>query len=327
MTANRAFKRRVRARMARTGESYTAALRQLRSPSGDAMTTTPSTTVPTPRVRLAVAQTTPQPSPDDEHAFRAAGDEVLALMRRAHAAGAELLQLPEGTLCFPLRSSIPSSVGDASEADWDRYAWAAQQREIHRIADAARELRLWTVLGAPQRAPGGGRPWLSLLVVDRTGQVAARYDERLLSRTKAAYLYRAGEREVTFDVDGVRFGLASGLEAIFEDVFSDYETAGVYAVLYSTAGPGQGDAADSLVTSARVHARHNGIAVGYAVHADKAPVEPAGVIGPDGGWRGRCHASPEPDIVLAEVGAREPSAAHDWRRAMVEAHRAGRDRR
>jgi len=52
MTANRNFKRRVRARVARTGESYTGALRHFRpTQMGDTM---PDTT----RIRLAAAQVT-----------------------------------------------------------------------------------------------------------------------------------------------------------------------------------------------------------------------------------------------------------------------------
>lgn len=54
MTVRRNFKHQVRARAARTGESYTSALRHFRpTPSGDVM---PEVTNPR-SVRLAVAQT------------------------------------------------------------------------------------------------------------------------------------------------------------------------------------------------------------------------------------------------------------------------------
>ena len=52
-------------------------------------------------LRLAVAQTTFRTDPGDARAFQEAGAEVRRLMRDAHAADADVLQLPEATLCFP----------------------------------------------------------------------------------------------------------------------------------------------------------------------------------------------------------------------------------
>src|SRR5437762_5959929 len=73
MTANRNFKRRVRARAAKTGESYTAALRHFRTtPRGESM---PKSTP----MRLAVAQLTVQPDPGDTAALRESGELIRAL--------------------------------------------------------------------------------------------------------------------------------------------------------------------------------------------------------------------------------------------------------
>lgn len=61
MTARRNFKRQVRARAAKTGESYTSALRHFRpTPSGDVMSEARN-----PKsVRLAVAQTPVREDPE-----------------------------------------------------------------------------------------------------------------------------------------------------------------------------------------------------------------------------------------------------------------------
>ena len=61
MTADKSFKRRVRARAAKTGESYTAALRHLRPAPR------PEATPKRPAVRLSVAQLAVHPDPGPPH--------------------------------------------------------------------------------------------------------------------------------------------------------------------------------------------------------------------------------------------------------------------
>ena len=146
------------------------------------------------------------------------------------------------------------------------------------------------------------------LVIDPTGTVVARYDERLLSRSKQAYLYAAGPEGVVLDVQGVRIALTSGLEVLFPQLFSDYESQDVDCVLFSTAGPGEPAEADTLASSARTHAHQNGLWVGYAVPSDKAPYAPAGILAPGGAWAARCPTQVAPAIAVAEISeaARPP---------------------
>ena len=78
MTQNGNLKRKVRARAARTGESYTSALSHIRKkptdePAGKSL-------------RLAVAQTSVCLDPRDAAAFRANGAEMRHLMRQASKA-------------------------------------------------------------------------------------------------------------------------------------------------------------------------------------------------------------------------------------------------
>ncbi|GAB2598390.1 carbon-nitrogen hydrolase family protein [Pseudactinotalea suaedae] len=330
MTANRAFKKRVRARAAQTGESYTAALRHIRSHRGATVPTTePTDPIETPTLRLAVAQTTPLEDPRDSAGMRARGAEIRALMQRAHDGGARLVHLPEAALCFPSKTLLSSRPGEIAESDWTQFDFRTHDAEIAGIRAHARALGLWTVIGAPTRtsdASPAARPRLSMLVVDATGAVAARYDERLLSRTKQTYMYEAGSQGVTFTIDGLTFGCVSGLEGLFGDLFSDYEAEGVNGVLYSTAGPSDPGAEESLSSSAAVAARQNGVWVSYAVHADKAPDAPAGIAAPDGRWAARCVSSAEPALAFADVGRRTEGGPREWRRAMLEAHRSGTNR-
>ncbi len=278
----------------------------------------------TPVLRLAVAQTSFREDPADVDAFRAAGAETRSLMRLAQAEGADLVHFPEATLCFPAKRALSSRPDQLAEADWDRFAWSALAEELAATATAARDLGLWTVLGAQHREPGSPRPRTSLFVLDPQGRTHRRYDERLLSRTKQTFMYEPGQDPVTFEVAGVRFGCTSGLEVLFPDLYSDYEADGVDCVLFSTAGPGDPAEADSLASSARTHALQNQLWLSYAVPCDKAPFAPAGVIGPDGRWAGRCPGLPSPALVVVEVGARPGGAPRDWRRRMLLEHRTGR---
>jgi predicted amidohydrolase len=53
------------------------------------------------------------------------------------------------------------------------------------------------------------------------GELVTRYDERLLSNTKLSFMYTPGSGPVTFEVDGLRFGHALGIEVHFPDNRSD----------------------------------------------------------------------------------------------------------
>ena len=70
MTAGKNFKRRVRERARRTGESYTAALRHFRTaPRGESMPENAT-------MRLSVAQLTVQPDPGDTAALHDSGRRI-----------------------------------------------------------------------------------------------------------------------------------------------------------------------------------------------------------------------------------------------------------
>ena len=241
-------------------------------------------------------------------------------MHRAKAAGADIVQFPEATLCFPDKQALSRSADELTEADWQRFAWDALEREIDSIRDTARSLRLWTVLGAQHRepsAPAGTRPTTSLLVIDPAGAIAVRYDERVLSRSKQAYLYAPGFAPAVIDLNGLRIGFASGLEVLFPELFSDYEADDVDCVLFSTAGPAEPAEADTLASSACTHALHNGIWIGYAVTSDKAPFAPSGVIRPGGTWATRCPTEPRPRHRSADLTKRTDHPGRTWRRTML----------
>lgn len=138
---------------AKTGESYTTALRHVRpNPVGDHG---PGVK----RLRLAVAQTIVREDPRSESELRDSAREIRRLMREAHAAGARLVHFPEGATCFPHKRIMsvdgPERVGPA---DWGRVRWDVLRSELTATAGLAGALGLWTVLGSAHQLTPPNRP-------------------------------------------------------------------------------------------------------------------------------------------------------------------------
>ena len=315
MTANRNLKRRVRTRAAKTGESYAAALRHVRlAQQGD--------TMPEPNpFTIATAQLTVREDPRDVGQLRRGGHDVRELMRQARQAGARLVHFPEGATCSPhkriMSATGPEQVGPA---DWSRADWPVLRAELAAIARLAGELRLWTVLGSVHPLTPPHRPHNSMYVISDRGELVTRYDERLLSNTKLSYLYTPGSRPVTFEVDGLRFGCAIGIEVHFPEVFAEYERLDVDGMLIST-GPGTTpDGTAAFATEAQAHAATNSLWVSFAMSAQHSAAAPAEIIAPDGRWAARCPADGQPALAIASLD-NEPESigiavtlARPWRR-------------
>jgi predicted amidohydrolase len=265
------------------------------------------------RLRLAVAQTVLHGDPRHSAGLRDSGSDIRRLMREAHEKGAALAHFPEGATCSPHKRVMsvegPDKVGPA---DWDRFEWNVLRQELAAIAELARELRLWTVLGSVHHLTPPHRPHNSSYVISDRGEVVTRYDERMLSNTKITHMYTPGSTPVTFDVDGLRFGLLLGMEAHFPELFIEYERLDVDCVLFSTAGSGS----DSVfATEAQAHAATNSYWVSYAGPAQDAVFgSPSGVISPAGQWIARCPEDGTPSMAVVDLEGDPANPARLWRR-------------
>lgn len=221
-----------------------------------------------------------------------------------------MIHFSEGTLCSPGKRRMSSDPERVTDSDWSRFDWDCQARELSRIAEHAAALGLWTVVGAVHRLTPPHRPHNSLYVIDGTGQVATRYDERMLSFTKQSYMYSPGSRPVTFDVEGVRFGCALGMESVYPEVFLEYERAGVDCVLFSSHGVNA-----TFGLQVRGHASTNSMWVSYATSCPEAGAGPhSGIAGIDGQWIAQCPASAQPAIGIADINTDDENLARSWRR-------------
>ncbi len=306
MTENANLKRRVRARAAKTGESYTAARRH--------MVATDETSPR--RVVIASAQSVLRPDPRSPDQLHESGARIQALMRDAAAAGASIAHFPEGALCSP-NKRIMSSRGleVVADADWDLVDRAMLRAELDAVARTARDLNVWVAVGGIDFAAGRSRPTNSLFVISSRGTIVGRYDERMLSRTKSLFMYKAGTRPLVFEVAGVRFGCALGMESQYPELFAAYERDNVNCVLLSTAG--NPEFPEVFAVEAAGHAAANSLWLSYA-----GPVgphhPPAGVITPNGAWTARCASADHDATVVAEIDSSTGERARTWRRAVRE---------
>ncbi|MEV0795323.1 carbon-nitrogen hydrolase family protein [Kribbella sp. NPDC050459] len=263
--------------------------------------------------RIAVAQSTVREDPTNAALLRESGDEVRSLMRQAAKAGARLVHFGEGAICFPSKW-VMSSLGpdEVGPSDWSRADWGALQDELDQIVALSRELGIWTVIPSVHQLPGA-RPHNSMYVVSDHGKVVARYDERMLSTTKVTWMYSAGQKAVTFEVDGVRFGLALGLDVLFPELFTEYDRLGTDVVLVSYANNEGVNA--HIGVQVRGAAANNTCWVSLSATANPDTDLRSGVAGPRGQWLAQCAEDGTPSVAIAELHTDEfTTVGRDFRR-------------
>jgi predicted amidohydrolase len=301
MTSNANLKRRVRERAAKTGESYAAA-RQHLVPADEHRTT----------MIVAVAQTALRPDPRSRSELSESGAQVRELMHRAAAAGAALVQFPEGALTAPSKRIVSSRGPEIiAEADWSSVDRAALRAELDAVAETASELDIWVVVGGIHFSDDELRPSNALYVISRRGALVGRYDERMLSQTKSRFMYRAGTRPLVFEARGLRFGCALGMETQYPELFAAYERAEVDCVLVSTAG--NPELPEVFAIEAAGHAAANSYWLGYSGPANAGDPR-SGVVSPTGAWAARCSTADE-GIAVAEIDTTTGAYARSWRRS------------
>ena len=259
--------------------------------------------------------------PRDGDQLRQSGRDVRELMRQAHRAGARIIHFPEGATCSPHKRIVsvtgPAEVGPA---DWSGADWRVLRQEPAATTRLAGELGLWTVLGSVHQLTPPHRPHNSMYVISDRGELVTRYDERLLSNTKLSFMSTPGSGPVMFEVDGLRFGCAMGIEVHFPEVFADYERLDVDGVLFST-GPGlTPDGTAAFAVEAQAHAATNSLWISFAMPAQASGDAPSGIIAPDGRWAARCPGDGQPALAIANIDNRPEAIdiavakARPWRR-------------
>jgi predicted amidohydrolase len=235
------------------------------------------------------------------------GRHIRDLMSSASEAGCRLAHFPEGALSGYVKSQIEN---------WAVVDWKLLREELAAIAAHAAHLGLWTVIGCNHRLTPPHRPHNSLYVISHEGRLVGRYDKRLCSNTELADWYTPGRNAVTFDVDGVRFGMALCIEVQFPELFLEYCRMEVDCVLFSAYSD---DPMFRLL--ARAHAATNNFWLSLSIPALPTSRLSAGLIGPDGALQATASEGGKPSLVCGGIDKDDPrfdiaiNKARPWRAA------------
>ncbi len=189
-------------------------------------------------------------------------------MTDAAAEGARLIQFPEGALSGYAKNPIRS---------WDEVDWVSVRHELEAIAELARQLKIWVVVGSAHPLTPPGWPHNSLYVISDEGVLVTRYDKRLCSHTETTEFYTPGYDAVTFEVDGFVFGCLICIEINFPTLLIEYEKLGIHCLLLSSYPVDK-----IFYTKARSHAAIHNYWVALSTPTECVHLMRAGLVGPDG---------------------------------------------
>ena len=108
----------------------------------------------------------------------------------------------------------------------------------HKVADLAKELRLWVVIGSAHPLTPPHRPHNSLYVIDGAGRLVERYDKRFCSgdeQGKSGDLahYSPGDHFSVWTIDGVICGSQICHDYRYPELYRNYSKLGVQLMFHS----------------------------------------------------------------------------------------------
>lgn len=225
------------------------------------------------------------------------GSEIRRLMRQAREEGAAIVHFPEGALSGYTKSQI---------GNWDQVDWDALLTEKRLVADCARQLGLWVVVGCNHRLTPPHRPHNSLYVISAKGELVTRYDKQFCSHTEITRFYSPGRGCCVFEVEGWRFGCALCIEIQFAELFLRYAELEVDVMLFSSYSE------DPMFgVQAQGYAASHNFWFSVSVPAQVSQLLSSRLIGPNG-ETGRAAVPSVSGLVINELDADRP----DWEIAL-----------
>jgi hypothetical protein len=150
-------------------------------------------------------------------------------MREAARRGARVVHFCEGAL---------SGYAGVDFEDFEGFEWEALSDASAEVAELARELNVWLVVGSAHRLTPPHRPHNSLYVIDDSGRVVERYDKRFCSGDPDATSgdlahYSPGDHFSVWSIDGVRCGALICYDYRYPELYRGYKALGVQLVFHS----------------------------------------------------------------------------------------------
>ena len=123
---------------------------------------------------------------------------------------------------------------DISHLDWGQLTAAT-----HDVLAAAKQHRVWVLLGSTHRLDEKHKPHNCVYVINPKGQIVDRYDKRFCTGeagkkpTLDLCHYSPGDRFVTFKVKGITCGVSICYDYRFPELFRGYKALGVEVLFQS----------------------------------------------------------------------------------------------
>ena len=165
---------------------------------------------------------------------------------------------------------------------------------IHKIGEVARSLRINVIVGSHFYVDEDEKPRNSLLFINETGKIQARYDKRILTGTVGTMDHRHyshGKNPGLFMVKGVKCGLLICHEWRYPELFREYKKMGAQVVFHSWYDGGFSDEefkqkgkaeGELIVGSVRGYAANNYLWISGSNTSNKQSCFPSFTIRPDG---------------------------------------------
>lgn len=156
--------------------------------------------------------------------------EILRLMQEAHQQKADVAHFSECALSGYAGVEFP----DVRHIDWDELKAATQE-----IQQAARQLKMWVLLGSTHRLSEGNRPHNSVYVIDSRGKIVNRYDKRFCTGaagkkpTLDLCHYTPGNRNCVVRIKGVTCGVLICYDYRFPELYRELKREGVQILFQS----------------------------------------------------------------------------------------------
>ena len=154
---------------------------------------------------------------------------VLRQMKAAKSRGAHVAHFSE--LCLSGYAGV--DMESMQGFDWDLLQHAHRQ-----VAERARELKMWVVVGSAHRLSGRHKPHNSLYIIDDGGRLVERYDKMFCvgdrsGKTSDLAHYSPGSHFSVFEIKGVRCGAQICHDFRYDELYREYKKRGVEFMFHS----------------------------------------------------------------------------------------------
>lgn len=155
---------------------------------------------------------------------------VLKQIEEAAEKGADVVHFSETALSGYAGVDVPG----VEAINWNELRSATQD-----VMAAAKQHKLWVLLGSTHRLDEKTKPHNSIYVIDPRGEIVDRYDKRFCTGTAGGKPtldlchYSPGNRAVTFRVKGITCGVAICYDYRFPELYRELKGLGVDVVFQS----------------------------------------------------------------------------------------------